>query len=134
MGAKSRWIVQGFHNPDIAVLNRSVPTPETSDVPLTLQLLASIRARIWAGDIKSGFMQGLKGIRKEPLFASMPPEGIPGEGDPDTLIELLAEAYGLITGPPLETHTTTRIEATRLQSSSSSTMRSFDVFRREQRS
>ena len=69
-------------------------------MPLTLQLLASIRARIWVGDIKSAVMQGLKGMRKEPLFASMPPEGIPGEDDPDTLIELLAEVYGLITGPP----------------------------------
>ena len=101
LGAKPRWIVQGFRDPDIAILNRTVPTPETSDVPLTLQLLASLRARICAGDIKSAFTQSQKGLRKEPLFASMPPEGIPGEDDPDTLIELLAEVYGLITGPPV---------------------------------
>ena len=25
LGAKSRWIVLGFHDPDIAILNRSVP-------------------------------------------------------------------------------------------------------------
>ena len=26
-GAKSRWILLRFHDPDIALLNRSVPTP-----------------------------------------------------------------------------------------------------------
>jgi hypothetical protein len=35
LDAKSRWIIQGFHEPDIEKLQRSVPTPETSDVPLT---------------------------------------------------------------------------------------------------
>ena len=82
LGAKSRWIVQGFHDPDIAILNRKVPTPGTSDVLLTLQPVASMRARIFAGDIKSALMQSHKGLRKEPLFAS-----IPGEDDPDTVIE-----------------------------------------------
>ena len=43
--AKSRWIIQGFHDPDIEKLQRSVPTPETSDVPLTLQMIASLRAK-----------------------------------------------------------------------------------------
>ena len=100
LGAKSRWIVQGFRDPDIAILDRTVPTPGTSDVLLTLQPVASMRARIFAGDIKSAFMQSQKGLRKEPLFASMLSEGMPGEDDPDTLIELLAEVYGLITGPP----------------------------------
>ena len=51
MGAKSRWIIQGFHDPDIAILNRTVPTPATNDVPLALQMLASIQARAWVGDI-----------------------------------------------------------------------------------
>ena len=60
-GAKSRWIIQGFHDPDIAILNRSVPTPSTSDVPLALQLLASLQANAWVGDVKSAFTQGLKG-------------------------------------------------------------------------
>ena len=44
-GAKSRWIIQGFHDPDIAILNRSVPTPETQDVPLALQILVSLQAK-----------------------------------------------------------------------------------------
>ena len=98
-GAKSRWILLGFHDPDIALLNRSVPTLETMDVPLALQLLASIRAKGWVGDVKGAFSQGLRHLRPEPLFASPPPGGIPGESD-DVLIEILAEVYGLITGPP----------------------------------
>jgi len=40
-GAKSRWILQGFHDPDITILKRSVPTPETADVPLSLQMPVS---------------------------------------------------------------------------------------------
>ena len=99
LGAKSRWILLGFHDPDIALLNRSVPTPETMDVPLALQLLASIMAKAWVGDVKGAFSQGLRHLRPEPLFASPPPGGIPGEDD-DVLIEILAEVYGLITGPP----------------------------------
>jgi hypothetical protein len=99
MGAKSRWIIQGFHDPDIQVLNRTVPTPATSDVPLSLQIIASIQARAWVGDVKSAFAQGLKRQRPERLFATPPAGGLPGEED-DVLIELLAEVYGLITGPP----------------------------------
>ena len=101
--AKSRWIIQGFHDPDITILNRSVPTPETSDVPLCLQVLASIKAKAFVGDVKGAFTQGLRGQRQalgmEPLFALPPPGGIPGEPD-DIVIEILAEIYGLITGPP----------------------------------
>ena len=98
-GAKSRWIIIGFHDPDIAILNRTVATPETGDVPLALQMLASIQAQAWVGDVKSAFSQGLKGLRPEPLFATAPKGGIIGEKD-DILIEIVAEIYGLITGPP----------------------------------
>ena len=98
-GAKSRWILLGFHDPDITILRRSVPTPETSDVPLCLQMLASILARAWVGDVRGAFSQGMRNQRKEPLFATPPPGGIPGESD-DILIEILAEIYGLISGPP----------------------------------
>ena len=99
LGPKSRWIIQGFHDPDIAILNRAVPTPATTDVPLSLQMLSSLQAQAWVGDVKSAFTQGLRGLRKDRLFADPPPGGFPGEDD-DLLIELLAEVYGLITGPP----------------------------------
>ena len=49
--SKSRWAIQGFHDPDIAVLNRAVPTPSTSDVPLALQRLSAIKAKAWVGGV-----------------------------------------------------------------------------------
>ena len=99
LGAKSRWIILGFHDPDIAILHRSVPTPEPQDVPLALQTLASIKAAAWVADVQGAFTQGLRHQRTEPLFATPPPGGIPGEDD-DILIEICAEVYGLIIGPP----------------------------------
>ena len=99
LDAKYRWIVLGFHDPDIAILNRSVPTPETYDVPVVLQFLASLQADAWIGDLAAAFTQGIKRQRPVPLFCSPPPGGVPGEED-DILIELIAEVYGLITGPP----------------------------------
>ena len=65
LGAKSRWILQGFHDPDIAILNRSVPTPETMDVPLALQMLASVKARAWVGDVQGAFTQGLRNLHRK---------------------------------------------------------------------
>ena len=67
--------------------------------PLTLQLLASIQANAWVSDVQGAFTQGLRHLRPEPLFATAPLGGIPGEAD-DILIEICAEVYGLITGPP----------------------------------
>ena len=49
--------------------------------------------------MRSAFAQGIKGQRAKGLFATPPPGGIPGEDD-DIVIEILAELYGLITGPP----------------------------------
>ena len=79
--AKSRWILHGFHDPDISILRRSFPTPETSDVPLCAQMLATLRATAWVGDVKGAFSQGLRNQRAEPLFATPPPGGIPGEDE-----------------------------------------------------
>ena len=60
------------------------------DVPLVIQLLASLHAKAWVGDVQGAFTQGLRNLRPEPLFATPPPGGIPGETD-DVLIEILAE-------------------------------------------
>ena len=102
LGAKSRWILLGFHDPDIHLLNRSVPTPDTQDVPLALQLIASIRGEAAIADVSSAFTQSIKGQRQgRRLFASAPPGGIPGVGeDEEVLIEILGEVYGLVSGPP----------------------------------
>eukprot|EP00971_Amphidinium_carterae_P178816 3546775-Amphidinium_carterae.2 len=70
--AKSRWIVQGFHDPDIDLVSRSVPTPATGDVPMALQLMACFGIQAWTADCKSAFMQSDQGQRPQPLFA-LPP-------------------------------------------------------------
>ena len=70
-----------------------------------LQLMASLGAAAFTADVASAFGQSLKGQRRDAggkrLFASPPKEGLPGE-DPDEfiLIEILAEIYGLVSGPP----------------------------------
>ena len=101
--AKSRWIILGFEDPDICVLNRTVPTPATEDVPMALQMLASLKAKSFTADVSSAFGQSVKGQRRqagaEPLFATPPTDGLPGEDD-DILIEILTEIYGLVSGPP----------------------------------
>ena len=64
--------------------------PSTSDVPLALQILASIQAAIWVGDVKAAFTQGEKGQRLQKLYAYPPQDGFPGESG-EVVVELLAE-------------------------------------------
>ena len=99
--AKSRWIMQGFTDPDIAFLNRTVPTPASEDLMLALQLIASIQGEAGISDVSSAFGQSIKGLRGpgKRLFAEPPEGGLPGEDD-DVLVELLTEIYGLVSGPP----------------------------------
>ena len=99
--AKSRWIMQGFTDPDIALLNRTVPTPASEDLMLALQLIASIQGEAGTSDVSSAFGQSIQGLRGpgRRLFANPPEGGLPGE-DSDVLIELLTEIYGLVSGPP----------------------------------
>ena len=93
--------MQGFSDPDIAFLNRTVPTPAQEDLMLALQIIASIQGEAGISDVSSAFGQSLKGLRgpNKRLFADPPPGGLPGEDD-DILIELLTEIYGLVSGPP----------------------------------
>ena len=58
-------------------------------------MLASLQADAWVGDVTGAFSQGMRGQREQPLYASPPPGGIPGEDD-DIVTEILAEIYGLI--------------------------------------
>ena len=66
---------------------------------MALQLLATLKAKAFTADVKGAFGQSEKHQRKEPLFASPPAEGPPGEED-DIIIELLTEICGLVSGPP----------------------------------
>ncbi len=65
--AESRLVVLGFHDPDIDLLFRSAPSPDSESILWVLQLFASMRARAFVADVKVAFMQGLKRQRPRPL-------------------------------------------------------------------
>jgi len=50
-----------FEDPDITSLNRTVPTRSTEDVPMALQLTASMKAPAFTADVASAFGQSLRG-------------------------------------------------------------------------
>eukprot|EP00971_Amphidinium_carterae_P112543 2228811-Amphidinium_carterae.1 len=104
--AKSRWVVQGFWDPDLEDINRSTPCPTAQDLMLMLYLLAAMGVEAHTADVRTAFMQSEPGLRGgDPLFAKLPPEGVPAVGDhaelsaEDGIVELLAEVYGLNSGP-----------------------------------
>eukprot|EP00971_Amphidinium_carterae_P247005 4905410-Amphidinium_carterae.1 len=104
--AKSRWIVQGFWDPDVEMINRSTPCPTAQDLMLVLHVVAALKVEAVTADVRTAFMQSKPGLRGgEPLFATPPPEGLPAVGEDaeidmnDALIELRAEVYGLNSGP-----------------------------------
>ena len=93
--AKARWCVHGFKDPDIHEIERSCPTPELSSINITLQILASTTYEGTLADGEKAFMQGDPSVRNEPLYATPPPEGVPGvpEGAP---IRLDRDVHGLV--------------------------------------
>ena len=95
--AKARWCVHGFKDPDIHEIERSCPTPEVSPINITLQTLASTTSEGTSADGDKAFMQGDPSVRDEPLYATPPPEGLPGVPE-GALIGLDLEVYGLVSG------------------------------------
>ena len=92
--AKARWCVHGLKDRDIHEIERSCPTPELSSINITLQILASTTS---VADGEKAFMQGDPSVRDEPLYATPPPEGLPGVPE-GALIWLDREVYGLVSG------------------------------------
>ena len=95
--AKARWCVHGLKDPDIHEIERSCPTPELSSINITLQILASTTSEGTLADGEKAFMQGDPSVRDEPLYATPPPEGLPGVSE-GALIGLDREVYGLVSG------------------------------------
>ena len=105
--AKARWCVHGFKDPDIHEIERSFPTPELSSINITLQILASTASEgtLADGELRQkgrwptvrAFMQGDPSVRDGPLYATPPPEGLPGVPE-GALIRLDREVYGLVSG------------------------------------
>ena len=95
--AKARWCVHGFKDPDIHEIERSCPTPGLSSINITLQIVASTTSEGTLADGENSFMQGDPSVRGEPLYATSPPEGLPGVPE-GALIRLDREVYGLVSG------------------------------------
>ena len=89
--------MHGFKDPDIHEIERSCPTPGLSSINITLQILASTTSEGTLVDGEKAFMQGDPSVRDEPLYATPPPEGLPGVPE-GALIRLDREVYGLVSG------------------------------------
>ena len=77
--AKARWILLGHRDPDSLQLERFAPTPSSTTVTLALQILSSLQFHLFIVDVSSAFGQSDPVEREQgPLYASMPPSGIPG--------------------------------------------------------
>ena len=63
--ATSRSFIRGFHDPDVAALSRTVPTPSTYNVPLALQC-ASHKDSVIHANNHFCFTAGRRRPRREP--------------------------------------------------------------------
>ena len=106
--AKARWILLGHRDPDSLQLERFAPTPSSTTVMLALQILSSLQFHLFIMDVSSAFGQSDPVEREQgPLYASMPPSGIPGYGQ-QTLIRVLTAVYGLVNAPAVWRRTVRR--------------------------
>eukprot|EP00971_Amphidinium_carterae_P334852 6470363-Amphidinium_carterae.3 len=97
---KSRWTVQGFKDPDLLEVTTASPTPSSCAVTCALQFCASNDFAVDIGDVKTAFLQGHKLERSTgPLFATQPPDGAMPGVNPEQLVELMKDVYGLNSAP-----------------------------------
>lgn len=100
---KARWCLQGHLDPDLMekASHGDFQSPTLSQIGrnLLFQLLSSHRWRLKLGDIRGAFLSaGPLPSRYRPLYAKLPPGGIPGIPD-NALIEILGHVYGLNDSP-----------------------------------
>ncbi|CAE7350344.1 RE1 [Symbiodinium sp. CCMP2592] len=97
--AKARWILLGHRDPDALEMERFSPTPSGPTVHLAFQLISSLGFKLVIMDVTSAFGQSDAEVRRQgPLYASMPPTGIPGK-EQWMLVEILTAIYGLVNAP-----------------------------------
>ena len=107
--AKARWILLGHRDPDSLQLERFAPTPSTTTVMLVLQIIASHHYHLIVMDVSSAFGQSDQVEREQgPLYASMPPTGIP-DVDQNALIHVRTAVYGLVNAPAVWRKTVRRL-------------------------
>ena len=95
---KSRWCLQGHLDPDLSTKARSgaLQSPTLSQMArmVLFQVLSSFQWTMQLGDIKGAFLEaGPLDPKYRPLYARLPPGGLPGVSD-DQLVEVLGNVYG----------------------------------------
>ena len=100
---KARWCLLGHRDPDLSSKAEAgdLQSPTLSQVgrSVLFQVIASQQWQLALGDIKGAFLSaGELPAKYRPLYARLPPGGIPGVPD-DALIEITGHAYGLNDSP-----------------------------------
>ena len=100
---KARWCLLGHRDPDLSTkaLEGALQSPTISQVSRSMlfQTIASNKWTLSLGDIKGAFLAaGPLAERFRPLYARLPPGGIPGVPS-DALIEVTGHVYGLNDSP-----------------------------------
>ena len=95
---KSRWVLQGHLDPDLEEKAASglLQSPTLSQLGrmVLMQIIASHKWVLQLGDIKGAFLEaGELPDKFRPLYAKMPPGGIPGVPE-DCVIEVVGNLYG----------------------------------------
>ena len=100
----SRWCLRGHHDPDLMqkVLAGKCHSSTLSQLSrnIILQLIVSHQWTLNLGDIKGAFLEAnvLKQALENPVFAELPPGGVPGI-KPGSLVQVLGNIYGANDAP-----------------------------------
>ncbi|OLP99064.1 Copia protein [Symbiodinium microadriaticum] len=109
--AKCRTVIQGCHDPDLGLLDRSSPTPtrlaeyviyEIACAGYNRRFLKNKKAwKLWAGDVSTAFLQGQPQARDMPIFMKPPRDDIQAMAGTFTaeLYEIIGNLYGLCNAP-----------------------------------
>ena len=95
--AKGRLIIKGFADPDLLDIESHSPTLSRKGFMTVLQSVCSHGHKLQFGDVQQAFNTGDPIKREQPLFARMPPDGIPGESR-EVWVQLLKTVNGLADG------------------------------------
>ena len=109
--AKCRTVIQGCHDPDLGLLDRSSPTPtrlaeyviyEIACAGYNQRFQNNKKAwKLWAGDVSTAFLQGQPQARDMPIFMRPPRDDIQAMAGTFTseLYEVVGNLYGLCNAP-----------------------------------
>ena len=109
--AKCRTVIQGCHDPDLGLLDRSSPTPTRVAEHLIYEIACSGYSRrflknrkswkLWSGDVATAFLQGQPEERQLPIYMRPPRDGIQALAQtfPGDLYQVIRNLYGLCNAP-----------------------------------